>query len=160
MQDELALPFLKDDEYRDLRRRLVRYFASRARHCAAELADETLMRALQSNGRRAAGCSVDRWAFGIAKKVLLEARRVGSRTVPLNPALPPPPALRCASNFSFAELETVPLTAAERRLLQARYVEGHTATDVARDSGISASGVRGQTFRVIQKLRLHFGVEP
>src|SRR5579862_1017343 len=146
MSHDASSPFLDDDHYRRLRDRLIRFFAARGSRCAADPADDTLMRVLQTHSNRPSDCSVDQWTFGIARNVLRESHRSSRRTVSLDPAAPPA-ALHYAAKHTSLELDLLPLEPAERALLYAYYVEGNHAGALARRCGVSEVAIRGRAHR-------------
>lgn len=155
MQPVPASPILSDEEYRDLRRRLVRYFAARGCHSPADLADDTVLRLLQKFAEQPVDCPVDQYAFAIARNVLREACRANRRTVPLDPAAPPAGSHYCLDQTRL-EAEMLPMSPSHRAFLHEYFSDRKDA--LARRCGVSAIALRGRAHRAVRGIRARLGL--
>lgn len=154
MSHDASSPFSDDDHYRCLRSRLIRFFAAHGCPSAADLADDTLMRVLQTHAERHADCSVDRWTFAVARNVLRESRRASWRTVQFDADSRVLDAFHYLPETSKLEVDLLPLKPSERALLYSYYVERNHARVLAGRCGISEGAIRGRAHRVMNRVRL------
>lgn len=148
--------FSDEDEYRRLRRQLVRYFTAHGCRCAADAADDTVSRVLLTWSRRPPECSLERWSFGVARNVLREYRRSSARTVAWNPAVHGK-ATRTVPELSVAFL---PLSSSDRAFFRAYFLDETPARDLARELGLSEPGVRARALRIRRRVRASFVTAP
>lgn len=156
MSQEPFSPFSDEAHYLRLRSSLLRFFDARRSHCAPDLADETLVRVLETRSRRAADCSLDRWTFAVARNVLREWRRGRVRTVQLDTDSQPPTARRYVPERCRIDLDLLPLGPSDLAFLREYFFENTRARVLARESGLSAAGVRSRAHRLIARLRRCF----
>lgn len=69
-----------EDRYALLRRKLILFFSSRRANASEDLADEVFVRVLKKRADGVVIENIDKFAYGVAKFVLLESRR-GPKTV-------------------------------------------------------------------------------
>jgi len=155
MSHDPFFPFSSEVHYLRLRDRLIRYFAARRCHCAADLADDTLLRVLLTHAQRPGDCSLDRWTFAVARNVLREWRRCNRRTVQLDVTSSPPVAWRYKPERHGLDLDLLPLDISDRAFLREYFIEKTGARVLASESGMSAAGVRSRAHRLTKRLRGH-----
>jgi DNA-directed RNA polymerase specialized sigma24 family protein len=156
MSHDPFFPFSDEAHYLSLRQRLLRFFNSRNCRCAPDLADDTLLRVLETQSRRAADCSLDQWTFAVARNVLREWRRGNLRTIPLDPATHSLTAWRYVPERCRIDLDRLPLDSSELAFLREYFVEDTRARVIALESGLSAAGVRSRAHRLMTRLRRCF----
>lgn len=155
MQHVPASPILSDEEYRELRRRLIRYFTTRGCHSPADLADDTVLRLLLKFAEQPVNCPVDQYAFAIARNVLREAYRASRRTVSLDPAAPPAGSHYCLDQTRL-EAEMLPLSPSHRAFLHAYFSDRKDV--LARSCGVSTIALRGRAHRAVRGIRARLGL--
>jgi DNA-directed RNA polymerase specialized sigma24 family protein len=153
MSHDPFFPFSDEAHYLGLRRRLLRFFTTRNCHCAPDLADDTLLRVLQTHSRRRADCSLDQWTFAVARNVLREWRRGNLRTVQLDAAPQSLTAWRFIPERCRIDLDRLPLDSSDLAFLREYFFENTRARVIALESGLSAAGVRSRAHRLITRLR-------
>ncbi len=122
---------------------------------AADLAQETFLRALRGAGRFRGDSSVRTWLFGIARNVFRESLR-RRRTVPLTPEID-----RDAghgSETSWVEIETVlaTLNTDDREVLVLRFVFDLSGEEIAAALGISHDAARQRISRARAAFKRHW----
>src|SRR5687768_14901619 len=149
-------PARAEDKVRDLYFRLVKFF--QWRHCPQpeELAQETLRRGFGRLRRDVTIYTEDPapYFFGIARKIVLEARKPQS----IDCSVDIDDILDVAGTVDFHDTEVricleqclERLTPGERQILDRYYSE--EPAEVARDLGMSAGALRVKAFRAKQKL--------
>ena len=155
--------------YRRAYPRLIAYARRRlaAREQAEEAVSETMLRAIGAVGRyQQTAVGFDGWLFGIARNVVLETYRAGSRARPADPAT-----LTAERSPEHTEPESVALASEERRvlahafgrlseddrdLLELRVLAGLGAEQVGALTGRRAGAVRMAQSRALARLRSEF----
>jgi RNA polymerase sigma-70 factor (ECF subfamily) len=143
----------------------VRFLALRAlgdAQAAEDVAQETVLRAWRESTERKGEPITDPVAFiyGIARHVIVDARRSSKRTVALDLVDSFPAserdvldALVSAEERSRLRTAMRALSRSERALLMMSYVEGMTSAAIAQRLGESAEAIRKRKSRAVQQLR-------
>lgn len=139
--------------YEALRRRLIDLFAWEGSELPEDLADETLDRLARrlSEGVQLEPGQVERYAFGIARFLLLETARARRARETAMRDLPQPPEPDDGAEMLQALghcLEQLP--AENRRLIEAYYTTDRES--LARSLGISLNALRNRAMRIRQQL--------
>jgi DNA-directed RNA polymerase specialized sigma24 family protein len=140
--------FVTEDRYYRLRARLVVFFERRAPAFAEDLADDSLKRTVQLlTGRTEIQSEeVAKLAFGVAKKLALEAYRQ-PRHSSLEGVEPAAPDMQFTCQAERARAAVGTLHPEDRELMEQYYVDGRRAEAMAKDLGLSPEGVRSRIFR-------------
>jgi RNA polymerase sigma factor (sigma-70 family) len=151
-------PFESETHYRALRTKLVTFFNYRRCSDPEDLADETVTRIVTSYSRGTTPTDVNRWGYGIARRVYLEWLRDPQRqSEPLNGAEEDAPLSPNAEKFRMvAQVLIGSLDSQNRDLLEERYIDDVGYETLARRRGISAGGMRARVCRLRRDLSHRF----
>jgi len=116
---------------------------------AADLAQETFLRALRGTERFRGDSSVRTWLFGIARNVFRESvrRQQRNRTVSLSPATEEAALNETSTPMVEIEMVLASLTTDEREALVLRFVFDLSGEDTATALGISHAAARQRISR-------------
>jgi RNA polymerase sigma factor (sigma-70 family) len=156
--NEAMAPFESTAHYQALRRALCMFFERRSPRYAEEQADECVRRLLAHVAAKGMPDDVNKFAMGIAKKLYLEWCRKSAR-LPEAAAeeIPQPAPSPRADHARLAAASAVrELSAEERELLEAYFIDGKTAIVLSRKAGLSPEGVRSKVFRLRRKVVASF----
>ncbi len=158
--DESTAPFESNEQYRQLRLKLILYFERRNCACPEDLADDCVNRVFLHVREHGLPTSLERFTFGFASNIFLEWLRASSRFTPANVDLlvPDHAIVRPSAQRSrlLAEISIGLLDPAERELMEQYYLDGRTAHSLAAEWGLSPEGVRSRIFRSRRRLLQYF----
>jgi DNA-directed RNA polymerase specialized sigma24 family protein len=147
-----------DAEYVRLRRRLVIYFERRGCHSADNLADDCFQRLVVTTQSKGQPGSVRKYLFGIAGNVYLEHMRSPGRLLEELPdnlaiGLDTPAA---ETSRGIAREVVAKLSAEERDLMEAHYLDKVSWKAMAGGIGLTEVGLRVKVMRIRNRLMREF----
>lgn len=143
---------LSADSYTRLRLKLIFYFEGRGCPCADDLADETVRRLLMSLGHKNPD-NLNAWAYGIARRVLLEwVRKEGKFTSLEGTDFAVHTDAAAEDSRRRAHEALLALEPCERELLEEYYLENEDAATLGKKWKLSAAGLRTKIHRLKRRL--------
>ncbi len=148
-RNQSTAPFESDEEYRQLRLKLILYFERRSCSCPEDLADESMTRVLTYIKAHGLPTGLAKFTFGFAANVHFEWLRERSRTTSMDPDLPVGDSAGPSAEESrkLAEKSVAQLDPEDRELMEQYYLDKRTAESLAEEWGLSPEGIRSRIFR-------------
>lgn len=152
--NESTAPFESNEEYRQLRLKLILFYERRNCPCPEDLADECMARVFIYVKAHGLPTGLAKLTFGFATNVHFEWLRERSRTASMDPDLPDVERAGPSAEESrvLAEKSVAQLDPEDRELMEQYYLDKRTAESLAAEWGLSPEGIRSRIFRKRRRL--------